>query len=394
MNILVTGARGFVGKNLIENLKIIRDGKDQTRSITIEKIFEYDLDTDPLLLDCFCASCDFVFNLVGVHRPQNQSEFMKGNYGFALKLLDTLKKNSNKCPVMYSSSIQATLIGRYEQSEYGKSKLAGEELFFQYSKETGATAFIYRFPNLFGKWSKPNYNSVVATFCNNIANDLPILMNDPSTELELLYIDDLVSALINALEKKVYKCNYIGLIPIPAKDGDYCYIPGTYKVTLGQIANLLESFNKQFLDVIIPEIPNGSFAKKLYSTYMSYLPKEKVSARLTMNIDTSGSFTEILKAQAFGQLSVKIIKPGIAEKQHWHNSKCEKYFVVSGHGLIQEKMIGSDELLEFEVSGNKIDSVHILPGYLHNIINLSASKKLIVLVWANEQFDLNKPETL
>ena len=393
MNILITGAKGFVGRNLTENLKTIRDGKNRTRQLVIGEIYEFDIDTDPALLPQFCQKADFVFNLAGVNRPQNQEEFMQGNFGFASTLLDTLKACNNTCPVMLSSSIQATLIGRYGQSDYGKSKLAGEELFFDYSKETGAPVLVYRFPNLFGKWCRPNYNSAVATFCNNIANDLPIQVNDRSTQLELLYIDDLMDEMLDALEGKAHRCDYDGLDPVAGENGRYCYAPVTHKVTLGQIVDLLETFKNQPKSLLMPEIPNNSFAKKLYSTYLSYLPREAASFPLKMNVDDRGSFTELLKTANCGQFSVNISKPGITKGQHWHNTKWEFFIVVAGEALIQQRRIGSDEVLEFKVSGDKIEAVHMLPGYTHNIINLSDTKDLVTVMWANEQFDPNKPDT-
>lgn len=393
MKILITGAKGFVGKNLVENLKNIKDGKNRTRDLRIEEIFEYDIDTDPSFLDGFCKEADFVFNLAGVNRPKDQSEFMEGNFGFASTLLETLKKYKNNCPVMLSSSIQATLIGRYGESDYGKSKLAGEELFFNYSKETGAKVLIYRFPNLFGKWCRPNYNSAVATFCNNIANDLPIQVNDRSTKLELLYIDDLVEEMLNTLEGKEHHCEFDGLNAVEKQDGRYCFVPTTHQVTLGEIVDLLYSFNNQPKTLVVPEIPNNSFAKKLYSTYLSYLPKEKVAFPLKMNVDGRGSFTELLKSEKCGQVSINISKPGITKGQHWHNTKWEFFIVVAGHGLIQERKIGTNEVIEFEVSGDKIEAIHMLPGYTHNIINLSETENLVTVMWANESFDPNKPDT-
>mgnify|MGYP002797902542 FL=1 len=394
MNILVTGAKGFVGRNLIENLKTIQDGRNHTRpNLSIDEIYEYDLDTDPAMLDDYCAKADFVFNLAGINRPKNQAEFMAGNFGFASDLLDALKKHQNRCPVMLSSSIQATLIGRYGQSDYGKSKLAGEKLFFSYSHETGAPVLVYRFPNLFGKWCRPNYNSAVATFCYNIAHGLPIQVNDPSTELELLYIDDLVEEMLDALEGKAHRCEYDGLDVVPSAAGQYCYVPTTHKVTLGAIVELLRQFKEQPQALVLPEIPNGSFAKKLYSTYLSYLPKEAVTVPLKMNVDDRGSFTELLKTANCGQVSVNISKPGVTKGQHWHNTKWEFFMVVSGHGLIQERKIGSDEVLEFEVSGDRMEAVHMLPGYTHNIINLSDTENLVTVMWANEQFDAHHPDT-
>lgn len=394
MNILVTGASGFVGKNLVYNLRNIAQGKNRTRpNLSINEIFEYDLDTDPALLDKFCAEADFVFNLAGVNRPKEQSEFMQGNFGFATVLLDTLKKHNNTCPVMLSSSIQATLIGRYGQSDYGKSKLAGEELFFTYAQDTGAKVLVYRFPNLFGKWCRPNYNSAVATFCNNIANDLPIQVNDPSTELELLYIDDLVEEMLNALESKEHQCNYNGLEAVANNQGRYCFVPTTHKATLGQIVELLESFHDQPKTLQLPEIPAGSFAKKLYSTYLFYLPKEKTCFSLKMNCDERGSFTELLKTANCGQISVNISKPGITKGQHWHNTKWEFFIVVAGTALIQQRKVDTDEVLEFKVSGENIQAVHMLPGYTHNIINLSETEDLVTVMWANEAFDPEHPDT-
>lgn len=394
MNILVTGAKGFVGKNLCENLKNIRDGKDRTHpTLSISEIFEYDIDTDPEFLDTYCAQTDFVFNLAGVNRPKDQSEFMQGNFGFASTLLDTLKKYNNTCPVMLASSIQATLIGRYGESDYGKSKLAGEELFFAYAKETGAPVLVYRFPNLFGKWCRPNYNSVIATFCNNIANDLPIQVNDANAELELLYIDDLIEEMLDALEGNAHRCNYDGLLPQPADDGHYCYAPTTHKVTLGEIVELLDLFKAQPQSLIMPEIPYNSFAKKLYSTYLSYLPADKTIFDFKMNQDERGSFTELLKTLNCGQFSVNISKPGITKGEHWHNSKWEFFIVVAGHGLIQERRIGSDEIREYEVCGEKIQAVQMLPGFTHNIINLSQTENLVTVMWANEQFDPQHPDT-
>ena len=394
MNILVTGAKGFVGRNLCENLKNIRDGKNRTRpALCVENVFEYDLDTDPALLDEYCAKADFVFNLAGVNRPKEQSEFMQGNFGFASTLLDTLKKHGNTCPVMLSSSIQATLIGRYGQSDYGKSKLAGEELFFAYAKETGAPVLVYRFPNLFGKWCRPNYNSAVATFCHNTAHDLPLTVNDPATELELLYIDDLVEEMLDALEGHPHRCDYDGLAPVFGQEGRYCAAPVTHKVTLGEIVALLDAFKAQPATLLMPEIPAGSFAKKLYSTYLSYLPKEKAAFALKQNTDARGSFTELLKTENCGQFSVNVSLPGITKGQHWHNTKWEFFIVVSGHGLIQQRRVDSNEVLEFEVWGDKPTAVQMLPGYTHNIINLSDSENLVTLMWANEQFDPAHPDT-
>ena len=393
MKILVTGAKGFVGKNLVSNLKNIMDGKNRTRSFSISAIYEYDIDSTQDDLESYCKDCDFVFNLAGVNRPKDDSEFMKGNFGFASTLLDTLKKFGNTCPVMLSSSIQATLIGRYGDSDYGKSKLAGEELFFNYGKETGAKVLVYRYPNLFGKWCRPNYNSAVATFCNNMANDLPITVNDPAIELELLYIDDLVEEMFDCLEGKENHCEFDGVTAVGNSAGRYCYVPTTHHVTLGEIVSLLESFKAQPSTLMIPEIENNSFAKKLYSTYLSYLPADKVCFDLKMNCDDRGSFTELLKSEKTGQVSINISKPGITKGQHWHNTKWEFFIVVAGHGLIQERKIGSDEVIEFEVSGDKIQAVHMLPGYTHNIINLSETENLVTVMWANESFDPNHPDT-
>ena len=393
MNILVTGARGFVGKNLVASLASIRDGKDRTRPhIAIDRIMEYDIDTDPALLDEYCAAADFVFNLAGVNRPQNPEEFMQGNFGFASTLLETLEKHGNKCPVMISSSIQATCIGRYD-SDYGRSKKAGEDLVFAYGERTGAPVLVYRFPNLFGKWCRPNYNSVVATFCHNIANDLPITVNDPSVTLELLYIDDLVTEMLDALEGKEHRCTFEGIDTVLCERGRYCAAPVTHKVTLGEIVALLESFRAQPTTLLMPEIAVGSFAKKLYSTYLSYLPKSKVAFPLKMNCDDRGSFTELLKTANCGQFSVNVSKPGITKGQHWHHTKWEFFIVVSGQALIQQRRIGSDEVLEFRVSGEKIEAVHMLPGYTHNIINLSETENLVTLMWANESFDPTHPDT-
>ena len=393
MNILVTGAKGFVGRNLVENLKNIRDGKDKTKNFIVNEIYEYDIDSTIEELDIFCSKADFVFNLAGVNRPKDNSEFMAGNFGFASTLLETLKKYNNKAPVMISSSIQATLIGRYGESDYGKSKLAGEELFFEYGNENNVKVLVYRFPNLFGKWCRPNYNSAIATFCNNIANDLPIQVNDPSTELELLYIDDLVDEMMLALDNKEHHCEYDGLLPVEKQEGKYCFCPITHKETLGNIVDLLNSFKNQTITLLMPEIPRNSFAKKLYSTYLSYLPKEKVIFPLKMNCDDRGSFTELLKTEKCGQFSVNISKPGITKGQHWHNTKWEFFIVVSGHGLIQERKIGSDEIIDFEVSGDNIQAIHMLPGYTHNIINLSETENLVTVMWANETFDPNHPDT-
>lgn len=394
MNILITGAKGFVGKNLAEALKAIRDGKDRTRpDLKIDEIYLYDIDSSAEELDAFCEKADFVFNLAGVNRPQNNEEFFEGNFGFASTLLGTLKKYSNTCPVMLSSSVQATLLGRYAGSDYGKSKKAGEELFFEYGEAEGAKVLVYRFPNVFGKWCRPNYNSAVATFCNNIANDLPIQVNDRSTLLELVYIDDIVAEMLDALEGKEHHCEFDGIDTVLTESGKYCAVPVTHKVTLGEIVDLLQSFKAQPQSLIMPRIPEGSFAKKLYSTYLSYLPKEKVSFPLKMNVDARGSFTELLKTFDCGQFSVNISNPGITKGQHWHHSKWEFFIVVSGKGLIQMRKIGTDEVLDFYVSGDKIEAVHMLPGYTHNIINLSETENLVTLMWANESFDPNHPDT-
>ena len=393
MKILITGAAGFVGKNLTEALKNIRDGKDRTHpDITVDKLWLYDLDTPAEVLDEACRECDFVFNLAGVNRPKDPKEFLEGNFGFASTLLNTLKRYNNTCPVMISSSIQATCIGRYD-SDYGRSKKAGEELLFAYAEETGAKVLVYRFPNLFGKWCRPNYNSAVATFANNIANDLPITVNDPAVELELLYIDDLVAEMLLALSGREHRCEFDGISTVLTEGGRYCAAPITHRVTLGEIVELLHSFSDQPRTLVMPEIPEGSFAKKLYSTYLSYLPREKAAFALDMKSDARGSFTELLKTEKCGQFSVNISLPGITKGQHWHNTKWEFFIVVSGKGLIQQRKIGTDEVLNFEVSGEKIEAVHMLPGYTHNIINLSETENLVTLMWANEQFDPNKPDT-
>ena len=396
MKILVTGAKGFVGKNLCAQLNTIKDGKDRRfPELSIEAVYEYDIDNTAEELDRWCSDCDFVFNLAGVNRPKEQSEFMAGNFGFASTLLDTLKKHGNKCPVMLSSSIQATLAGRFGTSEYGKSKKAGEELFFDYSKETGATVLVYRFPNLFGKWCRPNYNSAVATFCNAFANDLPYTVNDPSVELELLYIDDLVDEMIFALLGKEHHCEFDGVETVMKEDGRYCAAPITHKVTLGEIVELLKSFAEQPRTLMIPEIPAGSFAKKLYSTYLSYLPASKVAFPLKMNVDDRGSFTELVHTLNAGQVSINISKPGITKGQHWHNTKFEQFIVVKGHGLIQQRNLNDPDgkVLEWEVSGDKIQAVHMLPGYTHNIINLSETEDLVTVMYCNEVFDPGRPDT-
>lgn len=393
MKILVTGAKGFVGKNLVCALNNLKDDKDRTRpELKIDAVYEYDIENTAAELDEYCAQADFVFNLAGVNRPKDSEEFKKGNFGFASLLLDTLKKHGNKCPVMLSSSIQATLIGRYD-GEYGRSKKAGEDLFFDYAKETGAKVLVYRFPNLFGKWCKPNYNSAVATFCYNTAHDLPITINDRATELELLYIDDLIFEMCDALEGKEHRAEFDGVNTVLSESGKYCAAPVTHKVTLGEIADLLETFGAQSKTLVVPEMPENSFAKKLYSTYLSYLPKEKIAIPLKMNADARGSFTELLKTEKCGQISVNISKPGITKGEHWHNTKWEFFIVVSGRALIEERKIGTDEVLKFEVSGEKIEAVHMLPGYTHNIINLSDTEDLVTVMWANEAFNPARPDT-
>ena len=426
MKILVTGAKGFVGRNLCANLRNIQEGKDRRfPELSIEAVYEYDLDSTPEELDKWCKEADFVFNLAGVNRPQNQEEFMQGNFGFASTLLDTLKKHGNKCPVMLSSSQQASLTGRFGNSEYGRSKKAGEDMFLRYEQEVLAPAvqefkgskglrprvLVYRFPNLFGKWCRPNYNSAVATFCNAFANDLPYTVNDPSVELELLYIDDLVDEMIACLKGEEHRCEFNGLEVIPAPYppkgeiaegaehspsgglGAYCYVPTTHKATLGEIVELLKSFAEQPKTLMVPEIPENSFAKKLYSTYLSYLPKEKVAFPLKMNVDDRGSFTELVHTLNAGQVSINISKPGITKGQHWHNTKWEFFIVVAGHGLIQERKLGSDEVIEFEVSGDNIQCIHMLPGYTHNIINLSDTENLVTVMYCNEIFDPQRPDT-
>ena len=393
MKILVTGAKGFVGKNLCAQLNNIREGKARNYGVTVSKVFEYDIDSTPKQLETWCAEADFVFNLAGVNRPQDTAEFMAGNFGFASTLLETLKRCGNTCPVMLASSQQASLCGRFGNSDYGRSKKAGEELFLKYGEETGAKVLVYRFPNLFGKWCRPNYNSAVATFCNAIANDLPYTVNDPSVELELLYIDDLVDEMIACLRGEEHRCEFDGLEVLHKDSGRYCYVPVTHKATLGEIVELLQRFEAQRSTLLIPEIPDGSFTKKLYSTFLSYLPASKVAFPLKMNVDARGSFTELLKTFDGGQFSVNISNPGITKGQHWHNTKWEFFIVVSGHALIQERRIGSGEVLEFEVSGEEIKAVHMLPGYTHNIINLSETEPLVTLMWANEVFNPDKPDT-
>lgn len=394
MKILVTGAKGFVGRNLVAQLGNIKSGKAKFYGdVTVSEVFEYDIDSTAEQLDEYCRQADFVFNLAGVNRPQNTEEFMAGNFGFASSLLAALEKYENRCPVMLSSSIQATLVGRYAEGEYGKSKKAGEELFFDYSARTGAKVLVYRFPNLFGKWCRPNYNSAVATFCNNIANDLPIQVNDRSTQLELLYIDDLVDEMVAALKGEEHHCEFDGVNTVLTESGRYCAAPVTHKVTLGEIVDLLEQFKAQPTTLVMPEIPEGSFAKKLYSTYLSYLPKEKVAFPLKMNVDERGSFTELVKSIGAGQVSINISKPGITKGQHWHNTKWEQFIVVAGHGLIQQRNVLTDEVLEWEVSGDRIEAVQMLPGYTHNIINLSATEDLVTVMWCNECFDPARPDT-
>ena len=400
MKILVTGAKGFVGKNLCCALKNIRDGKDRTRpALKIDEVYEYDIDSVPEQLQKWCQNVDFVFNLAGVNRPKDPSEFREGNFGFASSLLDCLKRHENTCPVMLSSSIQATLAGRFGKSEYGLSKKAGENLFFDYGVDTGARVLVYRFPNLVGKWVRPNYNSAVGTFCNNIANDLPITVNDPSVELEMLFVDDLVEEMFDALECKEHHCEFDGVETVPTADGRFCCAPVTHKATLGRIVELLHEFHDQPATLMMPAIPDGSFEKKLYSMYLSYLPAEKVAFDLDMKCDERGSFTELLKTADHGQFSVNISRPGVTKGQHWHNSKWEFFIVVSGHELIQERKIGTDEngepypVIEFEVSGERIQAVHMLPGYTHNIINMSETENLVTVMWANEVFEPGKPDT-
>ncbi len=393
MRVLITGAKGFFGRNLTETFKNIRDGKDRRCKLEIEEIYEYDVDGTSEELDTYCAHCDFVFNLAGINRPKDNAEFMEGNFGFGEKLLNILKSHGNKCPIMLSSSIQATLIGRYGQSDYGRSKQAGENLLFDYAKETGTDVYIYRFPNMFGKWCRPNYNSAVATFCYNIAHDLPVQVNNRNTELELAHIDDIIDEMLCCLCDTPHRCEYDGITPVSCTNGKFCYVPVTHKVTLGGIVDLLYQFHDQPQTLMLPEMPQSGFVKKLYSTYLSYLPKEKISFPLKMNIDSRGSFTELLKTENCGQFSVNISEPGITKGQHWHHTKWEFFIVVSGHGLIQERRLGTDEVIETEVSGDKLEAVHMLPGYVHNIINLSKTEKLVTVMWANERFDPARPDT-
>lgn len=393
MNILVTGAKGMVGTALCNNLKNIRDNKNKTRpNIYIEEIYEYDLDSTPGELDTYCQKTDFVFNLAGVNRPENPEDFMKGNFGFASDLLNNLKKYNNRATIMLSSSVQATLAGRFGSSEYGRSKQAGEELFFDYAKETGAQVAIYRFPNLMGH-SRPKYNSAVSTFCWAVANDEPFTVNDRSTELEILYIDDLVEGMFDLLEGKEAHCEFDGVEAVAKEGGRYCYVPVTHKVTLGEIVDLLQEFKQQPQTLLMPKMPNGSFAKKLYSLYLTYLPKEKFKYAMKMNVDDRGSFTELVHTAECGQVSINISKPGITKGQHWHNSKWELFIVVHGHGLIQERNINTGEMVEFEVSGDKIEAVHMIPGWTHNIINLSDTEDLVTVMTCNEVFDPNRPDT-
>ena len=393
MKILVTGAKGMVGTALVNNLKNIRDGKNRTRpDIQIEAIYTYDIENTQEELEAFCREADFIFNLAGVNRPKDQSEFMSGNFGFATTLLETLKKYNNKAPVMLSSSIQATLIGRYGESDYGKSKLAGEELFFRYGKEQNVKVAVYRFPNLMGH-SRPNYNSAVSTFCNAVANDLPYTISDRNNVVELLYIDDLVEGMLDLLEGKEQHCEYDGLEPKADPKGRYCYIPITHKVTLGEIIDLLQEFKQQPVTLLMPKMPKGSFAKKLFSLYLTYLPNEAFKYQLKMNCDNRGSFTELVHTEDCGQVSINISKPGITKGQHWHNSKWEQFIVVHGHGLIQERNINTNEMVEFEVSGDKIEAIYMIPGWTHNIINLSDTEDLVTVMTCNEVFDPLKPDT-
>ena len=394
MKILVTGAKGFVGRNLCAQLNNIKEGKARWYGdLTITEVFEYDIDSTAEELDSYCKEADFVFNLAGVNRPETTEEFMQGNFGFASILLDMLKKHKNKAPVMLSSSAQASLTGRFGNNEYGRSKKAGEDLFFQYGQDAGAKVLVYRFPNLYGKWCRPNYNSAIATFCHNMANDLPITVNDTSVELELLYIDNLVDEMIGSLKGEEHHCEYEGLEIIPTINGHYCYCPVTHRVTLGEVVDLLHQFAEQPKTLKIPEMPAGSFAKRLYSTYLSYLPKEKIAFPLKMNVDDRGSFTELIHTLNCGQVNINISKPGITKGQHWHNSKWELFIVVAGHGLIQQRKIGTDEVIDFEVFGGKIQCIHMLPGYTHNIINLSDTENLVTVMYCNEFFESNRPDT-
>lgn len=401
MKILVTGAKGFVGRNLVENLKNIRDKKDRTRpGVAVAEVWEYDVDTEKSLLDEYLKKCDFVFHLGGINRPKESSEFMDGNFGFTRSILDKLAFYQDKCPVMFSSSIQAALTGRYEDSEYGKSKLAGEELLFSYSQKTGSKVLVYRFPNLFGKWCRPNYNSAVATFCSAVANGQPYTVHDRSTELELLYIDDLVNGLLNGLEGNECRCEYEGMDAVPKQEGRYCYVPVTHRVTLGEIVDRLEIFKNMPATLMIPAMPTGSFAKKLYSTYLSYLPKSEIAYSFKTNFDERGSFTELIKTENCGQISVNVEKPGVTKGQHWHNSKWEIFIVVSGQGLIQERKVGINPetgkeypVIEFKVTDKELQAVQMLPGYTHNIINLSKTEPLVTLMWVNEPLDSGHPDT-
>ena len=394
MNVLITGAKGFAGKNLVENLKCLRDGKNRTRpKIQIDEIFEYDLASTPEELENYCARADWIFHLAGVNRPKDPAEFQKGNFGFTSTLLETLKKFKNKAPVMISSSVQATLSGRFGDSEYGRSKLAGENLLFDYGNETGAPVYVYRFPNLVGKWVRPNYNSAVGTFCHNIANGLPIVINDPNVELEMLFIDDMLEELYDCMEGRPHRCGYDGVNPVPDENGRFCYSPVTHKATLGEIADLLKIFHEQPKNLVMPAIPDGSFEKKLYSMYLSYLPKEEIMHAPETHFDSRGSFTELIKTPDHGQISINISKPGITKGQHWHNSKWEIFWVVAGHGLIRERKIGSDEIFEFEVSGENVRAVYMIPGYTHSIVNLSETENLVTVMWASEIFDAGRPDT-
>ena len=394
MNILITGASGFAGRNLTVNLQAVKDGKNKTKNIKIDNIFEFDIDTPLEKLEQFCKEADFVFNFAGINRPKNAEEFKKGNVDFVSVLLNALKKHKNTCPVMLASSVQATLEGRYAGSEYGKTKLAGEELFFNYAKETGAPVSVYRFPNLFGKWCRPNYNSAVATFCYNTAHNLPIQINDRSTELELLYIDDLIEEMFFALEGTPHRCDYKGVNPLPEPNGKFCYCPVTHKVSLGEIAALLEQFHAQAKTLVIPDMPSGSFAQKLYATYLSYLPKEAVVSDLIKHSDDRGSFTELLRTVSSGQFSVNITKPGVVKGNHWHNTKLEFFIVVSGQGRVEQRKLNTDEVCSFDVCGDKPQIVRSLPGYVHNLINTSKTDPLITLIWVNECFNPSKPDTV